>query len=257
MRLWLLFATTLVLHVLLPRVARAQVNIERLRSDLKIAPATATIEGSFTGRTGNVESVVFGGAATGAAKYKRHRFFGSTSADYARFAHKTTVSKSFVHFRYNLELLTWLFAEAFVQQQQDKFQRLLLRELAGVGPRVRVFDEPNLALAIGTAAMLEFERIAVAPGALDSATTLTSRSSSYASATWKADSRVRALGTVYVQPRFADFADVRILFEASLVTDITQRLGVRVIATVRHDSRPPTEVKTTDLEIKNALVLKF
>jgi hypothetical protein len=243
--------------VLYPAIAHAQVNIERLRSDLKDAPATATLEGSFTGRTGNVESVVFGGAGTGAAKYERNRFFASTSLDYARFAHKTTVSKSFVHIRYNYELLEWLYAEAFVQQQQDKFQRLLLRELAGAGPRFVVVDEDDMTLALGTAAMLEYERIAVAAGAADEPETLVARSSSYVSATWKPDSRVRALGTIYLQPRFDDLSDVRVLFETSLVTDVTKRLGVKVIATVRYDSLPPTEVKTTDLEVKNALVLKF
>jgi len=250
-------ALTTLFVVLFSRAASAQINVERLRSDLKTAPAAATLEGNFTGRTGNVDAVVFGGAGTGAARYLKNRFYASTSLDYARFDHKTTVSKSFVHLRYNYELLDWLFAEAFVQQQQDKFQRLLLRELAGIGPRFVLAEEKDFSLAVGTAAMIEYERIAVAQGASDDPQTLVARASTYASALLKPDSRVTALGTIYVQPRFDDVSDARVLFEGSLLTDITKRLGVKLIGTLRYDSLPPTDVKTTDLEIKNALVVKF
>ena len=131
---------TMLPAVLVTRPARAQVNVETLRKDLREAPAVASLEGSFTGRTGNVEAVVAGAAATGAARFGLSRLYLSTSADYTRFAHVTRVSKSFLHLRYNYALRSWLFAEVFAQQQHDKFQRLLFRELAGTGPRFLIAD---------------------------------------------------------------------------------------------------------------------
>lgn len=232
-------------------------NVESLRADLRKTPALASLEGAFTGRTGNVESVVVGGAAFGAARWGRHSFFATTQADYARFGSETRVSKSFLHGRYNYALTPLLFGELFAQQQQDKFQRLLLRELLGVGPRFLVADQEELRVAVGTAYMIEYERISVAPGAPDDNVTFNNRWSSYASGTWSPDSRVRAIGTVYVQPRFDDFGDVRVLLEGALSTQVLERLGVKVIATVRHDTQPPTTVKRTDVEIKNAFTLKF
>lgn len=239
------------------KTALAQVNVERLRVDSKKAPATATLEGNFTGRTGNVQSVVVGASAIGAAALGRHRFFGSMLADYARFGTETRVSRSFVHFRHNYFLTSVLATELFAQQQQDKFQRLLLRELVGAGPRFLVTDAENLRVAVGTAYMLEYERISVAPGAPDEPIVFAHRSSSYVSATWSPDGRVRLIGTVYVQPRFDDWGDARVLFETALTTEVVNRLGVKVLATMRHDTEPPTEVKRTDLEIRNSIVLRF
>ncbi len=239
------------------RRAEAQVNVETLRGDLSKVPALAQIEGSFTGRTGNVQSVVAGGAANGAARFGFSRFYASVSADYARFSGETRVSKSFIHFRYNYVIRDWLLAEVFAQQQHDKFQRLLVRELAGTGPRFVFADEEDIRLALGTSWMIEYERIAVAPGANDAPEVLANRWNNYLSVMVRPDDRVRALATAYVQPRFDHPDDVRVLFEASVTTDVTKTLGLRVLATVRHDSQPPTDVKPTDIEVKNAIVVKF
>lgn len=243
--------------VTIARGAMAQVNVERVRSDLKKSPAMASVEGSFTGRTGNVESLVVGAAAMGAARVGRHGFFGSTQADYVRFGQQTRVSKSFIHLRYNYALFEWLYPEAFVQQQQDKFQRLKLRELLGAGPRFIVADAEDFRVAAGTAYMLEYERISVAEGAPDPATTTAHRLSSYVSTAWLPDSRVRLTSTLYAQPRFDAPRDFRVLFETALTTDISKRLAVKVLVSIRYDNRPPTEVKTTDAEVKNAFELKF
>lgn len=240
-----------------PAGARAQVNVETLRGDLRSSPAVANVEASFAGRTGNIESVVAGGAANAAARLGLHRFYGAITGDYARFGHETRISKSFIHLRYNYVIQSWLHGEAFVQQQQDKFQRLLLRELLGIGPRFVVADEEELRVAVGTSWMLEYERIAVAPGASDAPKVIAHRWNNFVSAAARPDDRVRAQATVYVQPRFDDLADVRVLFETSVLTDVTKRLGLRVVALIRHDSMPPTEVKRTDIEVKNAIVVKF
>lgn len=237
--------------------ARAQINVEQLRADFRDKGALASIEGSFTGRTGNVRNIVAGAAAMGAARYKRNGFFGSTQADYASFGGETRVSKSFIHLRYDYEILYWLFPEAYVQQQQDKFQRLLLRELVGVGPRFVVFDEETLRIALGTAYMLEYERINVPTGAPDDRETLAHRSSNYATATWRIEKTVRMTGTVYVQPRFDLWSDLRVLLESAVMTDLGKRLSLKLLVMMRYDSAPPTSVKSTDLEVKNAFVLRF
>lgn len=250
------FATSLTILTTTANGA-AQVNAEALRGDFKNAPVTATLDGSFTGSTGNVQGVVAGVAATAASRWDRHRGFASASADYAQFGEKTTISKSFVHIRYNYELLYWLAAEAFAQQQQNEFQRLLLRELVGTGPRFVLVDEEEIRLACGTAYMLEFERIDVQTGAPDPPETVVNRSSSYLAVTYRFDDRVKALSTFYVQPRFDRPSDFRMLSETALVTTLKGRFGVKLSVTLRHDSEPPTGVKQTDGEVKNAFSFTF
>ena len=260
MKAGLILASSLVPVTLLfwPAPAAGQVNVETLRGDLRQKPAIAQIEGSFTGRLGNVQAVIAGGSANGAARWGKHRFYGSSSGDYTRFSSETRVSKSFVHFRYNYLLLQdWLLAEMFVQQQHDKFQRLLSRDLFGAGPRFVLAEEEDIRFAYGTSWMLEYERIAVAPGARDNPEILAHRWNHYLSAMVRPDDRVRALATIYFQPRFDEFSDIRVLFETAVQTDLTKVFGLKVLATVRHDTQPPTEVKRTDIEVKNAIVVKF
>src|SRR5262249_35030463 len=153
------------------------------------------------------------------------------------------------HLRYHYELLGWLFPEAFVQQQQDKFQRLQLREIVGAGPRFTFVSEPDFLVAFGTAYMFEYERISVPEGAPDAPHDTAHRSSNYLTATWQPDSRVKLLATVYFQPRFDALPDFRMLFETALKTEIVKRLSVKVSASVHYDNRPPTTVKTTDAEV--------
>jgi hypothetical protein len=252
-----LLRTSLVLMTV-SSAARAQVNVETLRGDLREKPATAQLEGSFTGRIGNVEGVVAGGGANGAARTGNHRFYASTSGDYTRFSHETRVSKSFVHLRHNYVLLhDWLLAELFVQQQHDKFQRLLLRELFGVGPRFVLADEADIRVAYGTSWMLEYERIAVASGAPDNPEIVAQRWNNYLSAMVRPDDRVRTVATIYVQPRFDAISDVRVLLETAVQTEVTKVFALKVLATMRYDTQPPTGVKRTDIEVKNAIVVKF
>lgn len=250
-------AATFAIILAWARGASAQVNVEALRRDLRETPAIATLEGSFTGRVGNVQAVIAGGAASGAARWKDHRFYASTSADYARFSGETRVSKSFVHFRYNYLLTGWLAGEAFAQEQHDQFQRLSLRALFGLGPRFTIADEETFRVACGTAWMIEHERINVAPGAPDAPEATAHRWSNYVSVTMAFDDRVRAVGTVYLQPRFDALTDARTLIEAAVTTDVTKRFALKLSATVRHDSDPPSFVKDTDAEVKNSIVLKF
>lgn len=253
----LIFASSLLLATW-PGRASGQVNVETLRGDLREKAAMAQVEGAFTGRLGNVQAVIAGGSANGAARWGSSRFYGSTSGDYTKFSGEVRVSKSFVHFRYNYLLLhDWLLAEAFVQQQHDKFQRLLLRELLGLGPRFVLAEEEDFRLAYGTSWMLEYERIAVAPGANDNPDILAHRWNNYFSAMVRPDDRVRAVATIYVQPRFDEWDDVRVLFETAVQSDLTKVFGLKVLATIRHDTQPPTAVKRTDLEVKNAFVIKF
>jgi putative salt-induced outer membrane protein YdiY len=83
------------------------------------------------------------------------------------------------------------------------------------------------------------------------------RWNNYAAVVWKMESRTRLIGTVYVQPRFDRPSDVRVLTETGLSLDVTKRLSVKLTLNFRHDSDPPTGVKASDLEVRNALSVRF
>jgi len=243
--------------VLCPSAARAQVNTEPLRKRIKLTGYSFILEGTLTGDVGNTEGLTTGGGVGGGFARHPHLVFAYARGDYSRYAHVTSVSKTFAHLRYNYEFADWIWGEAFAQAQSDQFQRLKLRNLVGVGPRVRALHADTFDVFVGTAYMLERDVIAVAPGATDAHDFVIARWSNYVTAHWDVDPRVTLATTMYVQPQFTDFSNARVLSETLFVFKVTPILNASVSGTVRYDSAPPSQVKDTDAEIKNTLSLVF
>ena len=83
------------------------------------------------------------------------------------------------------------------------------------------------------------------------------RWSNYLSLEWRASDIATVSHTTFAQPRLDDFADLRVLSELELALAVTERVRVRLNFTLTHDSRPPTDVNTTDTRTKTALTVKF
>jgi hypothetical protein len=240
--------------------ARAQVNTENLRKRVKVTGYTLLLEGSLTGDTGNTEGITAGGGVGAGWAHHPHLVFGYARADYAKYAGVTSVNKSFAHARYNYEFIDWAWAELFAQAQSDQFQRMKLRSLFGAGPRFRLAHADagkGFDVFYGTAYMLERDVISVAPGAGDANVQVWHRWSNYLTAQWELDERVILATSIYVQPVFDDFPNVRVLDETLFTFKVTKLLAASIAGAVHYDSTPPTAVKTTDLEIKNSLTLTF
>ncbi len=247
-----------VLVVTATRAARAQVNVEPLRKKIRDEGYSGTIEASATGRLGNIEGIIASSVGQVGWGTGRHLFFVHGRGDYTKLNKNVLVARYFLHARYNYELKDdFIWAEAFVQQQSDRFLNLKNRELVGLGPRFALFRETAFGTFVGVAWMLEYERVSVPEGAPDRPETLFQRASLYAAATVRTDDRVELTFTAYLQPRFARPADYRVFVESLLSVEANKHFSVRLYATVRHDSEPVTSVKRTDLEIRNALTIAF
>jgi hypothetical protein len=237
--------------------SNAQVNVERLRTDLQRRPFFANVNGSFTGRTGNVDNMLAGAGLFAGSLVGRHLFFLRAEGNYGRFEGTTTVAKSFAHGRYNLEIDPRWFVELFTQAQQDRFQRLKLRDLYGAGLRFAVLGFEDVELHLGAAYMLEYESIDVAPAALDRTTSWAHRLSTYLALAIRLDEGLTFTSTTYLQPRFDALSNYRVLDESSFEATLGKRLTAKLSMVVRYDSNPPTKVKSTDVEIQNSLGATF
>jgi putative salt-induced outer membrane protein YdiY len=255
-RSWVVVAT-LFTSLLASRSAFAQFNAEKLRDTHGREGFTPAFEGTLTGRTGNSEGVVAGGAGILRWRYKPHLFFIHARSDYARFNQETSASRALAHARYNYEINPWLFGELFGQVQRDGLQRLSRRDLVGLGPRFALYESVPFSLFFGTAYMLEHELIRVQAGATDKPETLVDRSSNYVSTMVVPDDRVTFYFTIYAQPKIADASDLRILAELSLQYSLGKHFMTRIDGQMRYSSLPPTGVKALDTELKNAFEWKF
>ncbi len=243
----------------LARGARAQVNTENLRKRVHNVGYTLLVEGTLTGDTGNTTGITAGGGVGGGLAKDPHLAFAYGRVDYARYNGVTSVAKAFAHVRYNYAFDSWIWGEVFAQAQTDEFQRMKLRNLVGVGPRFLLAHVPpvdgenEIGLFYGTAYMIERDVIEVLPGAPDQETQFWSRWSNYVTAQWQMDERAIFATTLYAQPAFVDFTNIRVLDETLFTFKVTKLLTASLAFTIHYDSDPPTGVRPTDAEVKNVL----
>lgn len=239
--------------------AAAQVNVEALRSDIDRRSYHVALQASYAGHSGNVSGSVGSGAAFAGINAGRHLAFVKIQGDYAQFNGKATLSKAFAHARYDLRILPFLQAEVFIQFEENKFQRLALRQLDGLGARFTVVRREIVELYFGTAWMLDYAKLndagVFAP--FTGASWFAQRWSNYLSVGVRVGARARFSDTLYVQPRFNGFHDVRLLNDASFAIDIDKRFSAKISSQVHHNSTPPVGVKPTDVDTLTSLVLTF
>lgn len=174
---------------------------------------------------------------------------------------KRVADNSMGHLRYGYVLTERLRVEALVQIQQNAFVRLQRRLLSGAGFRAGIYDGTIAAptgdvllerrFDLGFIIMYEDEKLRGAvskPGW---------RASILASAGWAISESVFINCQVYTQPLLSDLKDLRMLSDCGLTVRVLGPLSVQISARLIYDSRPPAEVETTDLELRNTLAITF
>jgi hypothetical protein len=242
--------------VFIASTARAQVNVEPLRRQVKAQGFSGSVQGSIEGSTGNTEGITAGAGMLFGVGGGPHLLFLNATGNYSRINGSLLVDKSFAHLRYNYEILNWLWAEVFTQIENDNFRRIQDRELVGTGPRFGLLQGKQVSIYYGTAYMLERTRLN-AEIAGSSRSTIAHRWSNYVALGYQAGQRVQLTNTTYYQPRFDDFSDYHLLSVTGLDFKVTPVLHTQISSSVRYESRVPLGVRTTDVDVKNSIVLKF
>jgi putative salt-induced outer membrane protein YdiY len=258
------FLPVLVLCTLLGRRASAQiVDVQALIGPDVPQGASGKLDASVDWRTGNTRSVHVGGAVVARWRTGDHLLFAIARGEYGESAGVgsaplvTDAAKDFEHVRYRWHARPWLSTEVFAQHEADRFRRLRLRALTGAGLRVRIASCATWAIHVGAAYMAEYEQL-VDDAQLDAGqTTADSRLSTYAVGTWKFNEDVSASETVYVQPRFTDPRDLRLLDETALTAKIAKHVAFRFALVLAHDSRPPPATAHSDTTLQSGLQLSI
>lgn len=238
--------------------ARAQVNVEVLRADLKQSGFGAKLDASLSSFVGNTQGTTLGGKALIGFATGRHLMYASTSGNYSHLGGETQVSNTFAHVRYNLRLDSWLWGELFAQAESDRFRRIALRELVGAGPRFEIVDSGSIAVFYGMAYMLEHTRLKSGTEPVPGRPDLVHRFSNYASIAASFDEgRATFSQTIYYQPRFDAFDDYRMLSVTGFDCEVTGRLTAGIDATLRFEEPTPSGVKHVDFTLQNSFGLQF
>lgn len=236
--------------------AHGQVNTERMRV-LDVEGVRTTLGGDVALQAGNVDLFEIGTTARVDVRRTPHYAFLAGELRYGIKSDEPFRDRTFGHLRYNYRLRSWLAAEAFTQLERDGFARLQLRTLVGGGLRVQYLALDAVKVFQGTTPMYEHENLEGDGLAAHPATVSTVRWSNYLNVRlWVAEG-THLIGTVYVQPRLDDVGDVRVLHQATLAVGLTEHVRLSAELDLRYDSRPPDEVESLDLALRNGLRVTF
>jgi hypothetical protein len=162
------------------------------------------------------------------------------------------VNSGFAHVRYNRkltrELLRW---EVFTQYQYNKALEVGQRVLAGIGPRLKLYDGDLFRAYIASLYMYEYQE-SVDKTIIER----NHRTSSYLSLTLDLD-RIVLSNTVYYQPNMKDLKDYRILSQSDLVFKVFENLKFKTGFNYRYDTRPFPGVPKTTYYLSNGIVFEF
>lgn len=241
-----------------PESADGQVNVEGLRKALTAPGVHGSSSGSITTYNGNTKGTELGGNVLVGYREERHLVYLSANANYANLGGEVQVANAFMHFRYNYKLGERVAGELFAQGENDRFRRLRLRTLMGIGPRFTVVEGETAALFYGVSYM--YEHTSLSPSVSDRPVRPDDvhRLNNYAALLIVLEPGRAVLGnTIYYQPRLDDFGDVRLLDILSLDVSVTGRLSASLQATLRYESPVPRSLDGADLMVKNMLGITF
>ena len=156
------------------------------------------------------------------------------------------------HLRHNHTLGGGWHTLAFVQLQENPFQRLNSRFLAGLGARLDIRREGAVHVSLGAADMIERERIDGQAGGDPY-----QRLSMFVSTVFSLREGVQIDALAFYQPKWSDMGDWRTYVNIALDVTLTGNVSLFTGLDLERDSSPPADVEATDWEMSTGLRIDF
>lgn len=249
--MWLV---ALILSALIGNV-EAQVNIEKMRTEGGETGLSGAALFDLKVRSGNVDVWGFNLESQIGMIRQQRSFLLITQGELEWQDGERDSNEGLLHLRHELRHRERIWPECFAQIDYNKARSLEFRGLIGGGLRTRLYRTGGMQIWWGTAYMLEHERLEAAVRS-DRVVTV-HRWSNYVNIKVDIDAHARGMLTLYAQPRFTAWGDVRILGDARLEADLIGPLSLSLSANARYDSRPPAAVDDLDLRLGSGLEIEF
>lgn len=203
---------------------------------------------SFSVAGGNTEVLSLAGAGRIQWLTGRERFRLLGNVLRAESDGTKTAQAASAHLRHNHEVTRWFSTLAFVQVQENPFQRLQSRWLFGAGGRFDLVRREEWDLSIGLAHMFEVERIEDVDGREEE-----HRLSSFVSWSGDLSEHVEVDVIGFLQPLWEELSDKRAVINGSLSVGLVGSLSLVQSASYQYDSRPPEDVGKEDWGYRSGL----
>jgi len=238
-------------------------NIESQRPNPPDEGWSGQLELVANGKNGNVDEDRYGAGGRLTWKDLDNTYFALFSKSRSETLNIKTADQTFAHIRWIGQHSEPVALETFLQWQEDEFNNLLSRYLAGSGGRFDVLQRPDVySFTLGIGAFREWEKTDLGTFTEDESVW---RLNAYWSYKHQLNSQVNWYNTAYVQPNLDSFDDYRILFESGLGIRLTDTLQLKLFYQLRHNSQPPQnlaaspaiDLHRTNTEYSTAFVYEF
>ncbi|MEM7608236.1 MAG: DUF481 domain-containing protein [Myxococcota bacterium] len=232
--------------------AVAQVNAERLRSTFTDPGTYFQIDGSVSWLRGNVDFLEARSSLSLGHNHRVHTPLLTFTAAYAEINEDPYLSLAFGHARWTASWHPKVASEVFVQAQYNAFLFLRLRLVGGGGVRFLLYESESFEAHAASGYMVEreiFQRSEIPDGEPHPIASTNHRWTNYLTFSVRFDETLSLDNTVYLQPRFDDFSDYRVLEEVALTLKHRSGLLFSMGVSLRFDSDPPTVLERLDVTL--------
>lgn len=222
--------------------AQSFLNIEALRQNRN--PGFKGSTGlRLNGSIGNTDKILGNVQTMNAYRTEKREFLMLMSYEYGSSLGVKNSNKGSFHIREARSFEHFPTLELFAQYQFDEFKRLRSRRLLGTGLREAIVEQESFSLFGGFGAFYEWEEL---KDLLDENQL---RSNLYLSLLYKSDQEGRfgASLILYFQPSFRATEDNRLIIDSGLSFRITKSLSYVMNVGLSRDTRPPPNVRRTDI----------
>lgn len=222
---------------------------------------------------GNTNIITINASGLLGFRKRRHTVFAFGSYSYtseALFSKENIESGAMAHVRYNFEIKKWIYWEVFGQVETDQNLFIDMRNLVGTGPRFVLFEDFEQKVILGSSYMPVYEILSKDvvnpyPSGFSDRKTWSHRWNNYFGYNVNITNQFSFQTTVYAQPRFDRFLDLKLFNENILTMEVNELLDLNLALAIVHDRETPSvcqsdicrRLKNNDISTQAGLRIKF
>lgn len=246
-----------MLVVLVCFPAHAIVSMEGLHLGAATDGLTGGASLGASGALGNSERVRINSTGHMLYQHDASRYFFTLQYAYGESNGKEDQNRTYSHVRRIHALTSKMDWELFAQLENDKFSRLSLRAITGLGLRFSMYKTPRSVIYLGLGGFYNYEDIQDKENLSDSGTQQNIKGNVYLVLQKKLLENVTLISTTYLHPVLREPNDFRLLEEGKIKFHLSNKLSLNLNVQIKHDNRPPQLVEKTDINYSTKLEYVF
>jgi len=235
----------------------SQVNTEKFRIATDSLGFSVRSDVDFTLMAGNADFSFLGTNTRFNYNWGMDYAFLVVNGGYGFKSGESFFSQALLHLRNVNSLSDFVMLEEFLQYDNNKQILLLHRALFGGGLRIKLIENDEIIMRIGPSIFFEHETYDLDNTAIHKNKINNARLNLYLTSLFNLQQGISFLSIIYVQPKFDNFNDLKILFDNALNFKLGDKVDFIIKLQMRYDSLPADNIEKFDLTTKMGLAINL